>query len=44
MQFKTIGYPQANYLNPSLSIALPIFAIHGNHDDAEGLDQLSSLD
>ena len=31
-------------MSPSLSIKLPIFSIHGNHDDPTGLDMLSSLD
>ena len=38
VKFETMNYPKANYLNPSLSIMLPIFAIHGNHDDIVGLD------
>ena len=33
-----------NFLHPSLDIRLPIFSIHGNHDDPIGLEQLSTLD
>ena len=44
MKFDTFQYPGANYLNPSLSIRLPIFSIHGNHDDPSGLDMISSQD
>ena len=44
MNFETFQYNKANYLNPSLAIKLPIFSIHGNHDDPTGLDMLSSLD
>lgn len=33
-----------NYEDPNLNIALPIFSIHGNHDDPSGFGRLSSLD
>ena len=33
-----------NYLDPNLNIALPLFSIHGNHDDPSGLGQYCSLD
>lgn len=33
-----------NYLNPNMNIGLPIFSIHGNHDDPVGLGGLSALD
>lgn len=33
-----------NYENPNLNIALPIFSIHGNHDDPVGEKQVSALD
>ena len=36
-----------NYMNPCVAVSLPVFAIHGNHDDptgGTGLDALSSLD
>lgn len=42
--FETQNYPNANYLSGHHSIKLPIFSIHGNHDDPVGLEQLSSLD
>ena len=35
---------RVNYMNPDLNIALPIFSIHGNHDDPCGLGGLCSLD
>jgi double-strand break repair protein MRE11 len=28
----------------SISIALPIFMIHGNHDDPSGLENVSNVD
>jgi len=27
----------ANYYDPNLNISLPIFSIHGNHDDPSGV-------
>lgn len=33
-----------NYEDPNYNIALPVFAIHGNHDDPTGEGNLSSLD
>ncbi|CDW75302.1 dna repair exonuclease [Stylonychia lemnae] len=44
VKFETYQYNRANYLNQSLSIKLPIFSIHGNHDDPSGLEFFSSLD
>ena len=38
---------QVNFLNPTLSVSLPIFSIHGNHDDPsrEGVGEpLSAMD
>ena len=43
-KFKTHEFKEANYLNPLLNIRLPIFSIHGNHDDPVGLELLSTLD
>ncbi|KAA6401552.1 MAG: putative Double-strand break repair protein MRE11 [Streblomastix strix] len=34
----------ANYEDPNLNIALPIFTIHGNHDDPTGEGLLSAMD
>ena len=42
--FKTLWFEKANFMNNSLGIRLPIFSIHGNHDDPVGLDLISSLD
>eukprot|EP00178_Gracilaria_changii_P004219 TRINITY_DN165_c0_g1_i1.p1 TRINITY_DN165_c0_g1~~TRINITY_DN165_c0_g1_i1.p1 ORF type:complete len:828 (+),score=152.73 TRINITY_DN165_c0_g1_i1:351-2834(+) len=36
-----------NYMNPSVAVSLPVFVIHGNHDDptgGTGLEALSALD
>ncbi len=37
-------FPKANFYNPALSIKLPIFGIHGNHDDPSGVEMIGSLD
>ncbi len=42
--FNTLWFEKANFMNSSLGIRLPIFSIHGNHDDPVGLDLISSLD
>lgn len=33
-----------NYEDPNLNVAVPVFSIHGNHDDPSGFANLSSLD
>lgn len=33
-----------NYEDPNYNVALPVFAIHGNHDDPTGEGNLSSID
>jgi double-strand break repair protein MRE11 len=43
-RFQTYNFPKANYLSNKHKIRLPVFAIHGNHDDPIGLQMLSSLD
>ena len=35
---------EVNYANPNMNIGLPVFSIHGNHDDPVGLGGLSALD
>lgn len=37
-------FPVANYLDPNLNVSLPVFSIHGNHDDPTGNRLLASLD
>eukprot|EP00347_Sterkiella_histriomuscorum_P012706 403367531 len=44
IKFMTYQYKEANYMNPNLSVKLPIFIIHGNHDDPSGLEYLSNID
>lgn len=33
-----------NFSNPNIKISLPIFSIHGNHDDPSGFSNISPLD
>ena len=44
IQFETYKYPKANYLNKNFSVRLPIFMIHGNHDDPSGDCDISNID
>ena len=34
----------ANFNNPHHNVGLPVFTIHGNHDDPAGADNLSAVD
>lgn len=34
---------KANYLDENLNISMPVFSIHGNHDDPSGLGNLCAL-
>lgn len=45
--FKQSPNGQVNYEDPNLSVQLPVFIIHGNHDDPtrdKGLESLSAVD
>ncbi len=35
---------EPNFKNENLAIELPIFIIHGNHDDPSGFENFSSID
>nr|KAF6466408.1 MRE11-like protein, double strand break repair nuclease [Rousettus aegyptiacus] len=37
-------FPWVNYQDGNLNISIPIFSIHGNHDDPTGADALCALD
>ncbi|GFG28649.1 hypothetical protein Cfor_05677 [Coptotermes formosanus] len=41
--FKHCTHPVVNYEDPNLNVSMPIFSIHGNHDDPS-YRQISSLD
>ena len=34
----------ANYEDPNCNVSLPVFSIHGNHDDPAGEANLSAMD
>lgn len=42
--FKHAKNPTVNYLDPNLNVAIPVFSIHGNHDDPSGLGQFCALE
>lgn len=44
LNFSHSKFPVANFDDTSLNISLPIFSIHGNHDDPTGVDNLCALD
>lgn len=37
-------FPWVNYQDGNLNISVPVFSIHGNHDDPTGADALCALD
>lgn len=37
------SFPAVNYEDPNLNIAIPVFSIHGNHDDPQGTGPVSQL-
>ncbi|XP_020109480.1 double-strand break repair protein MRE11 isoform X1 [Ananas comosus] len=37
-------FGHVNYEDPHFNIGLPVFTIHGNHDDPAGVDNLSAID
>lgn len=41
---KVFSTGRLNYLDPNLNVDIPIFAIHGNHDDPAGDGALSAID
>ncbi|CAH1794958.1 unnamed protein product [Owenia fusiformis] len=42
--FKQSNFPVVNYEDPNLNISMPVFSIHGNHDDPAGFGNLCALD
>ncbi|XP_050701729.1 double-strand break repair protein MRE11-like [Eriocheir sinensis] len=43
----SVNFPhtkQVNYRDPNLNVAIPVFSIHGNHDDPSGLGFLCALE
>ncbi|KFQ17781.1 Double-strand break repair protein MRE11, partial [Merops nubicus] len=44
VNFHYSKFPWVNYQDRNLNISIPIFSIHGNHDDPTGTDALCALD
>jgi double-strand break repair protein MRE11 len=42
--FGHTGFPFANFNDPNLNVSIPVFIIHGNHDDPTGASNLCALD
>ncbi|XP_060090909.1 double-strand break repair protein MRE11 [Heteronotia binoei] len=37
-------FPWVNYQDENLNVSIPVFSVHGNHDDPTGADALCALD
>ena len=44
VNFNHCQFPMLNYEDPNFNISIPVFSIHGNHDDPTGPGNLCSLD
>ncbi|XP_075997783.1 double-strand break repair protein MRE11 [Genypterus blacodes] len=44
VNFNTTQFPWVNYQDENLNISVPVFSIHGNHDDPTGSEGLCALD
>ena len=44
VNFEHCQFPSLNYEDPNYNISIPVFSIHGNHDDPTGSGNLCSLD
>ncbi|XP_074840372.1 double-strand break repair protein MRE11 isoform X2 [Carettochelys insculpta] len=44
VNFSFSKFPWVNYQDGNLNISIPVFSIHGNHDDPTGVDALCALD
>ncbi|XP_065534820.1 double-strand break repair protein MRE11 isoform X2 [Lathamus discolor] len=44
VNFYNSMFPWVNYQDENLNISIPVFSIHGNHDDPTGADALCALD
>jgi DNA repair exonuclease SbcCD nuclease subunit len=38
-----LSFPAVNYEDPNLNVAIPVFSIHGNHDDPQGAGSVSCI-
>ncbi|XP_006628191.1 double-strand break repair protein MRE11 [Lepisosteus oculatus] len=44
VNFSNSRFPWVNYQDGNLNISIPVFSVHGNHDDPTGADGLCALD
>ncbi|XP_051521614.1 double-strand break repair protein MRE11 isoform X2 [Myxocyprinus asiaticus] len=44
VNFSQSKFPWVNYLDENLNISIPVFSVHGNHDDPTGADGLCAID
>ncbi|XP_032232434.2 double-strand break repair protein MRE11 isoform X1 [Nematostella vectensis] len=44
INFANNRFPWVNYEDPNLNVSIPVFSIHGNHDDPAGEGNLCALD
>ncbi|KAM7535724.1 hypothetical protein Aperf_G00000089358 [Anoplocephala perfoliata] len=44
VNFASTAYPEINYLDANLNVGIPVFAIHGNHDDPSGPGNICAPD
>ncbi|XP_036926947.1 double-strand break repair protein MRE11 [Acanthopagrus latus] len=44
VNFNTTQFPWVNYQDENLNISIPVFSIHGNHDDPTGAEGLCAID
>ncbi|KAM6316576.1 double-strand break repair protein MRE11 [Aegotheles albertisi] len=44
VNFHSSKFPWVNYQDENLNISIPVFSIHGNHDDPTGAESLCALD
>ncbi|XP_030193235.1 double-strand break repair protein MRE11 isoform X2 [Gadus morhua] len=44
VNFGTSKFPWVNYQDENLNISIPVFSVHGNHDDPTGSEGLCALD
>ncbi|XP_063061928.1 double-strand break repair protein MRE11 [Engraulis encrasicolus] len=44
VNFGNSKFPWVNYQDENLNISIPVFSVHGNHDDPTGVDGLCALD
>ncbi|XP_051963070.1 double-strand break repair protein MRE11 isoform X2 [Xyrauchen texanus] len=44
VNFSQSKFPWVNYLDENLNVSIPVFSVHGNHDDPTGADGLCAID